>query len=98
MSIDYDFTGSASQIEKQLEEIRGELTENVNALTDRLHPKNLASDAKNAAKQKVESTKAAVTQTFEAASNGDRVAQRNLAIAAAGTLTVVGLVVWRIVR
>ncbi|OKL46571.1 hypothetical protein BSR29_07030 [Boudabousia liubingyangii] len=98
MSQAYDFSGSPESIERQLEQIRAEFATNVEALAGRVTPKALAQDAKESAKEKVENTKAAVVNTVNNAKEGDRVAQRNIAIAAAATAAVIGLVAWKIFR
>ncbi|AOZ72008.1 hypothetical protein BK816_00770 [Boudabousia tangfeifanii] len=94
----YEVSGSPAEIEKQLEAIRQEMAQTVNDLSDRVKPAALAEGAKAAANEKVANVKATVNSTVEGAKAGDRVAQRNLAIAGAATVAVVGLIAWRIFR
>lgn len=96
--MNYEFNGSPSDIEKQLDHLRSEFSDNVQKLYDRVHPKALADDAKVQAQAKYYQVRKFTLDTWYGAREGDSEAQRNLAIAAAGVAAAVGLIVWRIAR
>ena len=94
----FEVSGTPDQIEKQLEELRTQLSSTVDQLADRVKPANLAADIKDSAIEQGQAAKTRVSEMIEGAKQGDRDAQKKVAIAGAVVVAIAGLAAWRIAR
>lgn len=94
----FEVSGTPDQIEKQLEELRTQLSSTVDQLAERVKPANMVADIKDSAVEQGQAAKNRVLELVDGAKQGDRDAQKKVAIAGAVAAAVAGLIVWRIAR
>ncbi|OKL48621.1 DUF3618 domain-containing protein [Boudabousia marimammalium] len=91
-------TRTPEEIEMRLAELRAELTQTVDELTDRVKPANLLADAKASLAEGAKKAQYGAQKLVEDAQQGDPQAIKTLAIAGGVTVAVAALVIWRVLR